>query len=191
MNRLMDEVEQMLTSLGELRKECSKVVGKKLSYLEGGGSGGPDYEFESVLDAFNAAGKIKPINMANRKVAAILENWAFDFEDADADVWEENGIGHPLRYKLWQIARLSNENEPYDVEEFNLPPMSHAMLGRLPTLPKMQDLFVVYNEAMNSGKHQRVKEPYDACIHEILDCIQAFLDQGEGSGALTKSANKT
>jgi hypothetical protein len=190
MNRLMDEVDQMLTSLDELRVECRKVVGSKLSYLEGGGSGGPDYEFESVFDALNAAGKIKPINMGNRKVAAILENWAFDFEDEYANVWEESGLGHPLRDKLERISRLSNEDEPYEVEEFNLPPMSHVMLGRLPTLPKMQDLFVVYNEAMNSGKHQRVKDPYDACVHGILDCIQAFLDQGEGSGAFTKSANK-
>jgi hypothetical protein len=185
----MDEVEQTLTSLVELRGECRKVVGSKLFYLKGGVFGEPDYEFESVLDAFNAAGKIKPI-VVNRKVAAILDNWAFDFEDEYANVWDENGHGHPLRDKLEQIARLSNEDEPYEVEEFNLPPMSHAMLGRLPTLPKMQDLFVVYNEAMNSGKHKRVKKPYDACIHGILDCIQAFLDQGEGSGALTKSANK-
>jgi hypothetical protein len=191
MNHLMDEVDQMLTSLDELRRKCSKVVGSKLSYLEGGGSGGPDYDFESVLDALNAAGKIKPINTGSRKVAALLENWAFDFENEYENVWEESGLGHPLRDKLEQIARLSNENEPSEVDEFELPPMSRAMLGRLPTLPKMQDLFVVYNEAVNSGKHKRVKDPYEACIDGILDCIQAFLDQGNGSGALTKSANKT
>jgi hypothetical protein len=189
MDRLMDEVEQMLTSLDELRKECDKVVGSKLSYLKGDVFGGPDYEFESVLDAFNAAGKIKPIVM-NRKVAALLADWTLDFENEDEDVWNENGLSHPLKRKLEQIARLSNEEDPEEVDEFELPPMSHAMLGRLPTLPQMQDLFVVYNEAMNTGNHKRVKEPYDACIHGILDCIQAFLDQGSGSGHLTKSANK-
>jgi hypothetical protein len=187
MNGLMDEVGPMLTSLDKLREKCAKVVGRKLSYLEGGGPGGPDYEFESVLDAFNAAGKSKPIKM-DRKVAAILRDWAFDFEYGDE--WG-CGLDHPLLDRLEQIARLSNYSDPSEVEEFNLPQMSLAMLGRLPTLPKMQDLFVVYNEAMNSGKHKRVKEPYYACIHGILDCIQAFLDQGEGSGALTKSANKT
>jgi hypothetical protein len=187
MNPLMDKVDQMLPSLDALREECSKVVGRKLSYLDSGCSGGPDYEFESVLDAFNAAGKIKPINTGDRKVAPILERCGFDDDDPD---WASD-LHHHLNDKLEQIARLSNDNEPYEVEEFNLPPMSHAMLGRLPTLPQMQDLFVVYNEAVNSGKHKRVEEPYDACMHGILDCIQAFLDQGEGSGALTKSANKT
>jgi hypothetical protein len=191
---LMDEVDQMLADLQQLRERCSQVVGKRIAYLRGDGTrqpAKPDNESVSVLDDLNAAGEILPINMSKRKVAAILDDWAYDFVDGGEEAWLDFGDDHPLMSMLERISKLSNEENPDEVEEFELPHLSHAMLGRLPTLPKMQDLFVLYNEAMNSGKHKRVEEPYEACIHGILDCIQAFLEQGEGSGSLTKSAKKT